>query len=155
MRTLILIAVAFISLQAVAQERRKGHPKEGNKERMEMLKDATPDEIATLKSKQLTLALDLTDKQQSQVKEILLKEATAMKEKMKEREKMKEQDDAKKPSKEEHLQMRNERLDAQIAMKKQMKSILNEDQYKRWEKIQGRRMKEGRGDKKMRLRKQH
>ena len=41
--------------------------------------------------------------------------------------------------KEERLKMKNDRLDAQIANKKKMKSILNAEQYAKWEKKQGKR----------------
>lgn len=155
MRTLILIAVAFISLQAVAQGKRKADSKPGNNERMEMFKDLTPDEIATLQSKKMTLALDLSEKQQAQVKALFLEQAIERKAKMEEREKLMKDKDAKKPSKEERLKMQNARLDAQIEMKKKMKSILTADQYEKWEKTQGRRMKDNKGEQKKRLRKRN
>ena len=94
MKKLILIAIAFISLQAVAQERKRGE-KSGKKE---MMKDLSADEIATLGSKKMTLALDLSTKQQAQVKEVLLEQAIARKQKMAERSTMNKSDDSKKPT---------------------------------------------------------
>ena len=138
MRKVILIALAFVTLQAVAQEKKKGDIKKDRQSRM-MVKDLSPEEIATLGSKKMTLALDLTEKQQTEVKAILLEQATSRKKKMEAFKEMKEKDDAKKPSKEERLKMMNEKLDHQIAMKKKMKAILNAEQFEKWEKIQAKR----------------
>lgn len=44
-----------------------------------------------------------------------------------------------KPSKEEMLKMKNDRLDKQIEMKKKMKTILDEKQYEKWENNQAKR----------------
>jgi hypothetical protein len=128
MKKLILIALAFISVQAFAQDMRKKE----HQERKEQLKDLTPDEMATLHSKKLTLHLDLTETQEAKVKTLMLEEAKFKKEKREEREKMKANDDFQKPTKEEHLKMVNEKLDRQIALKQKMKEILNEDQYSKW-----------------------
>ena len=128
MKKLILIALAFISVQAFAQDMRK----KDHQERKEQFKDLTPDEMATLHTKKLTLHLDLTESQQAKVKALMLEEAKFKKEKRDEREKMKAKDDFQKPSKEEHLKMVNEKLDHQIAFKQKMKEILNENQYSKW-----------------------
>jgi hypothetical protein len=61
-------------------QRPRGNSQNNAPERM--MKDATPEEIATLRSKQLTLSLDLTEAQQSQVKTIEKGRAKAMKAKM-------------------------------------------------------------------------
>jgi len=139
MKKLILIALAFVSLQAVAQGKEKMH----RKERGEQMKNMSAEDMATITTKKLTLALDLTTKQQAQVKEIMLEEATARQEKMAEREKMKNDENAKKPSKEERVKMMNARLDSQIAMKQKMKTILDADQYEKWEGMQGKRGEKG------------
>ena len=49
---------------------------------------------------------------------------------------LKESGNMQKPSKEDRLKMMNERLDNQIARKAKMKTILNADQYSKWEKDQ-------------------
>lgn len=135
MKKLILIAMAFVTLQAVAQDKRKG----GEKSERKMMKDLSAEEIATLGSKKMTLALDLSTAQQAQVKAVLLEQATTRKQKMAEREKTKNDNDAKKPSKEERLKMTNAKLDSQIAMKKEMKSILTAEQYETWTKMESNR----------------
>ena len=78
----------------------------------------------------------------------MLEEATARKEKMAECEKMKNDESAKKPSKEERVKMMNAKLDSQIAMKQKMKTILDADQYEKWENMkreQGKQDKQRKG----------
>lgn len=145
MRTLILVAIAFITLQTTAQDQRKRDTKDSRKVQSEMLKDLSPEEIATLQSKKMTLNLDLTEKQQIQVKELLLQQATLRKEKRDARKKMKENGEDSKPSKEERVKMMNTHLDEQIEMKQKMKSILSAEQYDKWEKTQNKRRFKNKG----------
>lgn len=93
------------------------------------MRDSSPEQIASIKSKKMTLALDLNTQQQSQVESILLKEA-------KERA-------ANKLTKEERAELTKEQkvakmekmLEKRIETKRQMKSILNADQYAKFEKM--------------------
>lgn len=140
MKKLVVIALALITLQVSAQEQRR---ERGNHV------DYTPEEMAQLQTKKMTLDLDLTEAQQRQVSAINLENAKARKEKMKAFKGKKE--NGEKPSKEEMLKMKNDRLDAQIAMKKKMKSILNDEQFEKWEKRQNKRQAM-RGKKKMKKR---
>ena len=143
MKKLILIAIAFISLNAVAQDNKKEHTKKDSKEKRELAKDLSAEEIATIGSKKMTLALDLSEKQQDQVKEVLLEQAITRKQNMEKRREKSKKEDAKKLSKEDRLTLINAKLDNQIAMKQKMKSILTAEQYEKWESIQGRRGKKG------------
>ncbi len=129
MKKLILIAMAFVSLQSIAQDREKGN----RKHKAEMMQNLSAEDIATLGAKKMTLKLDLSDAQQAEVKNLLLEEATFRKEKMEARKEEKEADDFQRPTKEERLKMQNERLDRQIEMKQKMKSILDDEQYAEWE----------------------
>ena len=95
------------------------------------MKDMTPEQVANLETKKMTLALDLTEKQQGQIQQINLEKAIDRKARMEER---KERGDAK-PDADERYALMNERLDKQIAMKEQMKDILDKDQYDKWEKL--------------------
>jgi protein CpxP len=147
MKTLILIAFAFITLQAVAQDNRKGDEKGERNGKREMMKDLSPEEMATLGSKKMTLALDLSIDQQAKVKEALLEQATIRKQNMVEREKMKNNDDAKKPTKEERVEHLNAKLDTKIAMKQKMKSILTAEQYEKWTKMKTLRQHKSKGKK--------
>lgn len=124
MKKLMLIAIAFITLSATAQDQ---------KNRRGEFKDLSAEEIATLRTKQMTLHLDLTEAQQAEVKPLLLEEAKHMETLRATRDLKKQDQTAQKPTKEERYAMANERLDRQIEMKKKMKTILTEDQYVKWE----------------------
>ena len=139
MKNLLMIAIAFFTLNATAQERKKDGQKGDVKERMEMRNDMTPEEMAKLQTKKMTLELDLTDKQQVEVEKVLLVEAKTRKIKMEEFKAKKDKAESEKPSKEDRLKMANERLDYQIEHKKKMKAILNADQFAKLEKMQDER----------------
>jgi hypothetical protein len=136
MKNLLLITIAFLTLSATAQERKRDGQKGAVKERMEMRNDMTPEETAQLQTKNMTLELDLTEKQQVEIEKVLLDEAKTRKIKMEEFKAKKEKADGEKPSKEERLSMANERLDHKIELKKKMKAILNAEQYEKFEKMQ-------------------
>lgn len=145
MKKLLIVALALFTLNGMAQEERKG--KKDRKEMRESKRDMSPEAIADIKSKRLTLKLDLSDKQQKQVHRLILDEA-------KDRQKMRQEREANKtadakPSKEDFAKRRNERLDKAIAMKRQMKSILTPEQYAEFEKMKPRKhkRKSRRGDK--------
>ncbi|MCK8480798.1 Spy/CpxP family protein refolding chaperone [Flavihalobacter algicola] len=118
------------------------------------MKNMSAEDQATIATKKLTLALDLTEKQQSQVKELMLEQAIHRKEKMAERAKMKsdtENDTKLKVEKtdEQKIKAVNERLDRQIETKQKMKAILTSEQYEKWEKTQGRRHGKAKSKRKM------
>ena len=120
----MLIAIALLTLNATAQDKKnkKGH-----------LKDLSTEEVATLKTKKMTLHLDLTESQQAEVMALAIVEAKHKEKQRAIRKEKKEKESSQKPTKEERYTMTNERLDRQIEMKKKMKSILNADQYEKWE----------------------
>jgi phosphatidate phosphatase PAH1 len=88
----------------------------------------TPDQIAEIKTKKMTLMLDLNETQQTKIMALELEAAKARELKFSE----KKSDE--KPSDEERFKMQSERLDRQIAHKKSMKSILTKTQFEKWEK---------------------
>lgn len=145
MKKLILIAVAFLALQATAQEHKKEH--HSNKERGQKMMNLSADEIATLQTKKMTLHLDLNESQQAKIHKMNLEDAKTRKAYMEKRKanmkarkaKKESGESAEKPSKEERLKMVNKRLDHQIEAKQKMKEILNEEQYVKWEKSQAKR----------------
>lgn len=147
MKKLVLIALALVTIQVSAQERR-GHNKQDKKERAERMSEYSPEEIAELQTKQMTLQLDLTEAQQKQIMALNVENAKSRKAFMEERKKVMENGDRKEPSKEERLKMKNDMLDKKIAVKKQMKEILNAEQYKKWEAMAKEKMEKGRGQKK-------
>ena len=133
MKKLALIALAFITIQVTAQsEQKESRNRQHENERMQKYQDLTPEEAATLRTKQMTLDFDLTDAQQRDIQEINLENAKMRKAKMEARKAMKESGAAEKPSKEEQLQRKNKHLDHQIATKRKMKAVLNAEQYDKW-----------------------
>ncbi|TXE06064.1 hypothetical protein FUA26_13865 [Seonamhaeicola algicola] len=144
MKKILVIAIALVSVQAFAQ------PNQDRKQKnaMHRMHDLTPEEAATLQTKKMTLHLDLNEKQQAQVKDILLKNAEARKAKMDAFKAKKENGEFEKPTKEDRLKMMNDRLDHQIAMKASMKKILNETQFTKWEKVQAKMAHRGKKAKK-------
>ncbi len=128
-----LIVVALMSSAMVMAQR-------GKKGKHNPYKDFTTEQVATLQTKKLTLVLDLTQEQQAQVKSLQLEKAEQRQKMMEKRKAAREEKD-KKPSSEERYAMQNERLDQQIALKEKMKTILNEEQYTKWNQLQMKRGK--------------
>lgn len=133
-KTLVIIALMVMTITQ-AQEGRKG-------ETGERMKEATSQEMATMQSKKLTLALDLSDKQESEVYQVLFTQAKKRK--------------ANKISKEDRKQLTEEQkkahklamINEKIAVKRSMKNILNKEQYAKWEKsLQKRKNNRGKADK--------
>ncbi|MFC4097675.1 hypothetical protein [Euzebyella saccharophila] len=145
MKRAILILMCLVGFTAMAQ---KGERHQG-KGKM----DLTPEQIATLQTKKMTLALDLDEKQQKKIMSMNLERAEMRKAKMEERKAARDNDEAKRPTAEEKYVMQNERLDQMIAHKAEMKDILSEEQFQKWEKMrhhQGRKMKKRKDDRKER-----
>ena len=94
------------------------------------MKDMSADQVASIKTKKLTLALDLSEKQQQEIQEIHLEQAM---ERQTRREEGRNRDS--KPDADERYAMINERLDRQIEMKEKMKGILGKEQFEKWEKL--------------------
>lgn len=129
MKKLILIALAFVSIQAFAQP----GDRDGRRGQGQKMKNLTAKDMAELGTKKLTLDLDLSEDQKSEVQAILLEEGKFRKQKMQEHQAIRENIEEARPSKEERLEMEKEKLDRQIAMKEKMKSVLNDEQYAEWE----------------------
>lgn len=137
MKKLVIVALLLSGMTALAQ-------KEEMKGRQHSMKDLNPEQIATLQTKKMTLALDLTEAQQTKLKSVFMANATERKAKMEARKAQKES--GKKLTSDEKYTMHNERLDHQIAQKKKMKELLNEEQYAKWEKMQHRKGKHSKGE---------
>lgn len=125
MNKLIVILALCLGTTGIAQE------KSGRR----AMRDLTPEQMATLQTKKMVLALDLTEGQQNKMKAIFLENATVRKVKMEERKAAKEEGESKKPTSEERYAMADARLDAKIAQKGKIKEILSDEQYSKWEKM--------------------
>lgn len=117
-----------------------------SEKRVERVKQMEPKDIASFQAKKMTLALDLTDKQESQIEEVLFTAATKKKEAMKDLKKRNEL------SKQEKMALGEARMDEQIAMKRAFKEILNDQQYVEFEKM---KMKKGKNRQASREKRRH
>ncbi|MBO0330394.1 MULTISPECIES: hypothetical protein [Flavobacteriaceae] len=130
MKRLTVVLVMLMSIGMAAQRNDGPRMRKGPK------MDMTAEQMATLQTKHMTLALDLTKAQQDKVYEISLENAQFRKAKWDEIKALKESGDWKRPSSEERFEMENARLDRQIAMQGKMKKVLDEKQYETWQKMQ-------------------
>jgi len=151
MKTLVIIAIALATtFQVTAQEDRRQKRKHLKKERTERIQQFKPEDIAQIQTKKMTLHLDLTEAQQKKIMALNLEKAKKRKAKIEARSKKKKE----KPTQEERLKMINEKLDAQIETKKQMKKILTAEQLEKWEKAMHRKSRKFREKSKKRKTKQ-
>ena len=139
MKKVLILALAFATIQITAQQQTK---KEG-KGRMHKYENMTAEEAATLQTKKMTLALDLNEDQQKKVQKINLENAKQRKATMEAHRSMKESEAFDNLSDEQKLELKNARLDKQIARKKQMKEVLTEEQYKKWSENMEKRHEKG------------
>ena len=138
---LLLLVMIFAIATATAQKDTNRSEK-----RVERMKQMEPKDIASFQAKKMTLALDLTDKQESQIEEVLFTAATKKKEAMKDLKKRNEL------SKQEKMALGEARMDEKIAMKRAFKEILNDQQYVEFEKM---KMKKGKNRQASREKRRH
>ncbi len=131
MKKLLVVALALFTLNGVAQEKKEKSSERHDK--MELRKEMSPKDIADLKAKKMTLRLDLTDAQEKKVHQLILNQAEANQSLRKANKP--EGETKEKPSKEDRLKMQNHKLDQMIAFKREMKTILNAEQYAKFEKM--------------------
>jgi len=123
---LILMMVIAVTFTANTQEKTAQKKRQNRRQ-------FTVEQNTELAVKRMTLALDLNEKQQNQIKPLLMTQAAQRKTAM---EKMKKaRENKQKPSEEELFTMRSQQLGNQIAMKKSMKEILTKEQFEEFEKM--------------------
>ncbi len=115
MKMWILAMVMMVGVAANAQNK---------KEHQEPLK---PEQRAELQSKKMMLALDLNEKQQKDVSQLLAEKGRARAEFR--RQHMADRKEGKKLTADERFAMKNRMLDDRIAMKTEMKKILTPEQF--------------------------
>ena len=123
----ILVLVFAFTLSTQAQKKR-------NEKRPEL----SIEQQTNLAIKQMTLTLDLSEKQQNQITPIMTSQAASKKTAMEKRREMRK--DKTKPTADEIYEMKSKFLDNQIAFKNSMKEILNEEQFEKFQKIAKRKM---------------
>jgi hypothetical protein len=126
MKNLVLSALLLMSTLAIAQPGERGR------------KMPSPE----IQAKNMTLALDLSDKQEKEVFQLLTDQKSKM-----EKTKVSKEERRDLTSEQKNIQRTN-MLDQKIAMKREFKKILSEDQYERWEKMVAKRAGKRRAGKK-------
>ena len=133
----VLFAIACLAcLSLTYAQPRTGEKK--MKAQREMMSELEPEERATLKTKKMTLALDLSSRQQKGV-QALNEEEELWREQMKQGRRAEKEGSEARPSKEERYVRQNQILDQQIAYQQKLREILDEEQYQQWKKLQARR----------------
>lgn len=131
MKKLIAIAVLLIGFSTFAQRPARNL-------RNENLEQMTPQQRNELRIKKLTLDLSLNSTQQKEMGKIIA-EMEAKKEAF-QKERLAKKEAGKKATNDELFAMRTKHLDEQIATKERVRKILDAEQFKKWEKIQDKRM---------------
>lgn len=121
MRNLFVVALLVIGLTTFAQE--KG--KKGERKNM------SPEERTEIRVEKMTKELDLNETQQKQVKELLASQKEDREEIIEKRKEIKET--AEKATKEQREEMKAIMEEKKEAIKSKMKTILTDDQFKKWE----------------------
>lgn len=132
MKKLVFIAIVLVSTLTFAQQRGSG--KMGKNAPMNQRESFTPEQQTELQVKRMTLHLDLTTKQQEELKKVVLE--NTKKREAKKVEMQAKRAEGKTPTSEERFEMQNQRLDNQIAMKAELKKILTKEQMTKWEENQ-------------------
>lgn len=90
----------------------------------ELKEEFTPEQKAELLSKRMTLNLDLNESQQTKVKQLFLDF---------QKDRPSQTKSGKELTSDERFELRKNRIDKQIVMKKEMKEILTPEQFEKWE----------------------
>lgn len=125
MKKVIVAVLLVVGMTTFAQERGE------KRERL------SPEQKVELQAKKMKLDLDLNDKQTADIKKIVAEQVKKREAKRAEFEAKRAKDA--KPTQKEMFQNKSQMLDEQIAMKAEMKKILNAEQFSKWEKIQAER----------------
>lgn len=128
--TLILIAFV-ISFGGFAQKTERMQKKQ-QMDRSEIAKNLSAEEMAALRTKKLTLQLDLTESQQQSIKALLVNQISDRKEKMQNRPKKGIIKDSTNLSAQVYYKIKSQRLDQRIAFQNKMKTILTDTQFDTW-----------------------
>lgn len=136
MKNLVIIALALVTLNGFAQKKEKQYINKEN--RTEIKKEMTAEDVAGIQTKKLTLELDLTNEQQEKVYVLILEQSKLNIATRKAREAR-----TTKPTKDEIVKAKNDRLDQQIKMKREMKAILTAEQYAKFDSKQPKKHKKG------------
>lgn len=127
MKNVLLICFVVVGFTLQAQPGKDSEFK-NRKEIKEKMAALTPQQRAELKTKKMTLHLELNETQQNKIQSLLVKQEEkidAFKAQRKE---------GKELSKDEMFALKSQKFDEEIAFKKELKSILTEEQFTKFEK---------------------
>ena len=102
----------------------------------------TMEQYADLAVKKMNLGLDLSEKQQNQIKPLIHAQAVARKVAMESRKENRATN--KKPSADQVYAMKSAQLDNQITFKNKLRNILNKEQFEKFEQMKNNRKEKGR-----------
>lgn len=124
MKKVLVLFSFLICFSAIAQHpgSKEKHPRMTHMEKPNF----TPEQTATLRVKELTLMLDLSENQKTKIKALELATAIDRKARFENKELKKDMTD------EDRFNHRSEMLDKKIAFRDSMKSILTEEQFQKW-----------------------
>ena len=134
MKNLLIALMALFCISTYAQQNRNNKG-EARREMRQQKPDLSPEQMAELATKNMTLQLDLNEAQQKKVNKLQLERAKSREAQFNSKSEKKQLSDT------ERFTMKTQRLDEQIAHKKQMKSILSQEQYQKWEGMQAKKRK--------------
>ena len=125
MKKWIMTCLLFAGLSAAAQHAsREGHGRR-------QMQEFSAEQMATLQSKKMMLALDLSSNQQQELETLLSKRIGQRRQMRHARQK----DSASLANPQKRYQLISERLDSEIAFRQELKIILNESQYDQWRQL--------------------
>src|SRR5690606_32972511 len=130
MKKLLLVALALISIEGIAQQNAQRPERKQIAQRAFIL---TPEESAELQTKRMTLHLDLNDHQQKEVYKLNLDNATKRLTTREANRTKRARGTIERPTKQDYLARENAKLDNEIATKIKMNYILNSEQRVKWE----------------------
>jgi protein CpxP len=135
MKKLASILILAFTFTVTVQAQKKGKQNERGPK-------LTMEQNANLAVKKMTLGLDLSEEQQSQIKPLINSQAAARKVAMESRKENRATN--KKPSADEIYVMRSAQLDNQIAFKNKLRNILNKEQFEKFEQMKNNKKEKGR-----------
>lgn len=144
MKKVLMICLLIAGTTTYSQPPRGGERSPGH-EKMDLMKDLSPQQRAELKTKRMVLDFDLTTAQQAEIMKLNLEIAQRREKNKPNPEKME------KLSSDELFNRASARLDEKIATKKKLKEILTEEQFAKFEKShhdRGREIRESQRGKK-------
>lgn len=131
MKKLLIMLIAFATLQVSAQEQKRAYRNHHTTKKI----NYTPEQMAQLKAKRMTLMLDLNEIQQKDLSVLFLEDAKLRQSRKDGFSKLADKENGKILSKDERFKMENARLDYQIERQRKLKNILTDDQYSQWTKM--------------------